>query len=410
MRHWWHRLVLTYLLIYTAPGPIWVIPNVSEAFDLVEQVAVVEVGRWVFGVDLTVFPNGSGDTTYNYVELVFELALAVMLATGWHLWQRRGPVSPRTQDHVTMLVRFVLGATMLSYGWAKVFPNQMPAPGPERLLNSIGQTSPMGLLWTFMGASTPYQIFAGVGEVVGGVLLFWRRTALLGALVLVGVLVNVVALNFCYDVPVKLYSSHLLAMALFVVSPHVPRLLNVLLLNRPADACELRPFPLQRRWVRGAALAAKVVFVLAYGVYPIYQGYQRAHQYGIFSPHHDLSGFYRVTSFTSTGLSGGAVPDGDRWVRVGIARGGQFGTIQWADGTVRLGALRIDPAATTFTVQRPGSPPLALRITRTSPGVVTIDGPGGAGPLTVVLTRDPEQESLLLGRGFHWINEYPFNR
>ena len=137
-----------------------------------------------------------------------------------------------------MLVRFVLGATMLSYGWAKVFPNQMPAPGPDRLLNPIGETSPMGLLWTFMGASSAYQIFAGVGEVVGGTLLFWRRTALLGALVLVVVLANVVALNFCYDVPVKLYSSHLLAMALFIVAPHVPRLLDVLVLNRPAPACE----------------------------------------------------------------------------------------------------------------------------------------------------------------------------
>jgi uncharacterized membrane protein YphA (DoxX/SURF4 family) len=410
MRHWCHRFVLAYLLIYNAPGPIWVIPKVSEAFDAAEQVVVVEVGRRAFGVELTVFPNGSGDTTYNYVELAFELALGLVVATGWHLWQRRRPVSPRTQDHVTMLVRFVLGATMLSYGWAKVFPNQMPAPGPDRLLNPIGDTSPMGLLWTFMGASAAYQIFAGIGEVVGGTLLFWRRTALLGALVLVGVLANVVALNFCYDVPVKLYSSHLLGMALFVLAPHLPRLLNVLVLNRPAAACELRPFPLQRRWVRGLALAAKAAFVLAYGVYPIYESYQQAQQYGYLSPRHDLAGVYRVTAFSSNGQSGGAVADGQRWVRVGIARTGQFGTVLWADGTVRRGALRIDPANKTIALQRPGGAPLPLRFTRSNAGVVTIEGTGPAGPLTAVLSREPEQEMLLLGRGFHWINEFPFNR
>jgi hypothetical protein len=64
MRHWWHRLVLAYLLVYNAPGPVWLIPKVSEAFEALEQVTVVAVGRHVFGVALTVFPNGSGDTTY----------------------------------------------------------------------------------------------------------------------------------------------------------------------------------------------------------------------------------------------------------------------------------------------------------------------------------------------------------
>ena len=68
----------------------------------------------------------------------------------------------------------------------------------------------MGLLWTFMGASAPYQMLAGLAEVTCGMLLFWRRSRLLGALLAIGVMGNVVALNYCYDVPVKLFSTELL--------------------------------------------------------------------------------------------------------------------------------------------------------------------------------------------------------
>ncbi len=54
-----------------------------------------------------------------------------------------------------------------------------------------------------MGYSTPYNVFTGLVETVPAMLLFFRRTATLGALLLVAVLANVVMLNLCYDVPVE---------------------------------------------------------------------------------------------------------------------------------------------------------------------------------------------------------------
>ena len=295
---WWRRVGIAYVLLYNLPGPAELIPGVSDVFEAAERWLVVLAGRRLFGLTLTIFPMGSGDTTYNYVEIVVELALAVLVATGWHLAVRGRAVSPRTRDHFTIFVRYLLGATMLGYGWAKLIPTQMPVPGPDRLLQPIGDMSPMGLLWTFMGASLPYQMFAGFAEVLGGLLLFWRRTTLLGALVLTGVLINVVALNFAFDVPVKLYSSHLLAFALLLVAPHVPRLANVLLLNRPTAPIELRPFPARRTWVRRTALVVKVGLVLYYAVAPIARSYQMAEMYGFLKPRHALAGVYRVTAFT----------------------------------------------------------------------------------------------------------------
>lgn len=146
---WWQRVGIAYVILYCLPGPVGMLPGgdvIGEAFDAAERVVVVPAGRWLFGLTLTIFPRGSGDTTYNYVEIVVELALAVLIATAWQLARRGRPVSPRTRDHVTMLIRYVLGGTMLGYGWVKLIPTQMPAPGPERLLGAIGDMSPMGLL------------------------------------------------------------------------------------------------------------------------------------------------------------------------------------------------------------------------------------------------------------------------
>lgn len=96
----------------------------------------------------------------------------------------------------------------------------------------------MRLLWTFMGFSRAYCIFAGAAECLGGALLFFRRTTLLGAVLLLGVLGNVVLLNFCYDVPVKLFSTFLLFLAAYLAWPDARRLADFFLLNKliePAD-------------------------------------------------------------------------------------------------------------------------------------------------------------------------------
>ncbi|MFY9224894.1 MAG: hypothetical protein WAQ98_19635, partial [Blastocatellia bacterium] len=70
----------------------------------------------------------------------------------------------------------------------------------DRLIQPFGDASPMGLAWTFMGASYSYNFFAGMGEMLAGFLLIFPQTATLGALVAIGVISNIVMLNFSYDI------------------------------------------------------------------------------------------------------------------------------------------------------------------------------------------------------------------
>jgi len=60
----------------------------------------------------------------------------------------------------------------------------------------------MRLAWTFLGHSKGYNIFMGLSEFVGGVLLFHRKAKLMDSLILIPIITNIVAINFFYDIPV----------------------------------------------------------------------------------------------------------------------------------------------------------------------------------------------------------------
>ena len=205
---------------------------------------------WKFGEaakQITIFPAGSGDTTYNYVEVALYATVALIVTAIWTMLSRDRRPHERLHGFLRVYLRYVLGVAMIGYGMAKVIPLQMPGPDPRRLTQTYGDLSPMGLLWAFIGASKGYTVFAGAGETLAGLLLLWRRTATLGAIVAAAVMANIVALNFCYDVPLKLYSAHLFIMAIFLLAPQGPRLATVLPTDR---ACPPRTKPLRStRWM-----------------------------------------------------------------------------------------------------------------------------------------------------------------
>ena len=115
----------------------------------------------------------------------------------------------------------------------KAIPLQMGEPSLTRLLEPYGNFSPMGVLWASIGASFPYERFAGGAELLASVLLFIPQTALLGALVALIDSIQIFALNMTYDVPVKLFSFHLILLSTFLLAPDIRRLLGVFVFNRP---------------------------------------------------------------------------------------------------------------------------------------------------------------------------------
>ena len=86
-------------------------------------------------------------------------------------------------------------------------------PGLVTLVKPVGHLSPDDMLWTFMGASTAYQMFTGIAEVAAGLLLIVPKAAVIGAIIAAADMLQVFVLNMSYDVGLKQTSSHLLLIA-----------------------------------------------------------------------------------------------------------------------------------------------------------------------------------------------------
>src|SRR5262245_52567063 len=153
------RFLFSYLVLYNVPFLLEVIPVYGEVLQqsYVETWKVVPpwVGEHVFGIKVPYRTSGGGDKTYTYVLIFCYLILALAATAVWTLLDSRRANYARLHQWLRIYVRFALAAAMLLYGAYKVIPEQFGAALPSTLLEPIGDSSPMGLLWTFMGASIP---------------------------------------------------------------------------------------------------------------------------------------------------------------------------------------------------------------------------------------------------------------
>jgi hypothetical protein len=405
------RFTFSYLVLYNFPFPLAYIPYVDEVAGLYFKLwnaLVPWVGKHVFHVDASTLPNGSGDTTYNYVQVFCYLVIAGIAALVWSLLDRKHKRYERLQEGLRIYIRFALGAAMISYGTYKVVQSQFPAPSVDRLLQPLGDASPMGLLWTFMGASTSYNVFTGLSEMIGGLLLTFRRTTLLGALVSIGVMANVVMLNFSYDVPVKLYSSHLLAMAIFLTLPDLRRLIDLFVLNRRVQGVVYQPF-FQRPWLRRGIVILRTVLVVAYTAFMLSNSYANSKRYGKVE-NAPLYGIWNVDELTIDGQPRPPlVTDPQRWRRVIFNDTWQV-SVQLVNDSRDRYYLTIEKNTLKLTKRFDPNWAATLTYAKPQPGLLTLEGMWDGHKLAAKLHREPPPKFLLTTRGFHWINERPFNR
>lgn len=408
------RLVGSYLAIYALNIVLEFVPLVDQLAEYVTLVwngAVPWVGRHVLGIDdIPLGPNGSGDTTFYYVQTLVIAVLAILLTIIVSWVDRRRPHYRTALAWLTVFIRYSLAFILIMYGSIKVIQLQFPFPSLYRLTQNFGDASPMGLAWTFMGYSQGYNLFAGLGEVVGGLLLFNRRTTTLGAIVALAVMGNVVMMNFSYDIPVKLFSSHLALMAAFLLSTDLPRLVRFFLLNQPVPP---RQYVLQfdqrtRRilWGIKALLIGGTLFTYAQ------QALAGRQEYGDLAPRPPLYGIYDVQTYV---LNGDTVPplttDTTRWKRLIVDYTRSARVYHMNDSTQHY-TFEVDTARQAIAMYQSDSSdhPLSLSYERPTANQLVFRGTLGSDTLLVTMQQYDVNNFLLVRRGFHWINEYPFNR
>jgi hypothetical protein len=417
------RFFFVYLALQIAPWNwLRVIPGVSFAlrpYGRLVYWAVVATNARVFHIrDVLVSPNGSGDTSYEWAQLCLFLSVAAIATVMWSALDWRRPHYARLLFWLRMSVRYYVAAAALSYGIIKLFALQMPFPTLSQLATPLGDLLPMRFSWLFIGYSVPYQFFSGAMETTAGVLLLYRRTVTAGLFAATGAFMNVVMINLAYDVPVKLYASHLLFCCVFLLALDSKRLLNFLVLNRATPPTAAYEPAFTRPWQRWGARAMKVVLLYELLYIPAVSSYgrYRALQRPVASVPF-VAGVYDVRRYVVNHDSVAAASgDSLRWHDVIIDNNsaGSVGTrdqVFWqryGRGYFRFNADTVTHMLAvwkTSTIPRDSTFLFTMRYEAPDTNTIRLHTVVRGDSIHVDLARAPRHFQLA-ERQFHWISEY----
>lgn len=373
------------------------------------DVLVTWTGKLLINKDYTILvkPNGSGDTTYNYLILVSMTVLTLIICVGWSVSDRKRINYQRLQYWLIVLLRYKLAVTLISYGMYKIIKTQFPFPSLLRLDQTIGDMSPMGLAWTYMGFSSGYNVFTGLAEFTGGFLLFFRRTTLMGALISITVLLNIVAMNLFYDIPVKLFSIHLLVMALLIALPDAKRLIDFFFLNKAVPAVNHWHPAFHTKWKRITFFSLKYLFIAL----TLYEQTIFPLRYSIQNKNHSpLYGIYEIKQVTGGKSELISTHQGFKsWNKIYLEQ--NFIMLAKKSGNeLDRFHTKVDTIKHMFSYWKSKTDSVHLHYEFPEKDILSLSGIVGTDSIQVQLTRKDPREFLLISRGFHWINERPLNR
>jgi hypothetical protein len=293
------------------PGRSFRAPTDITRVTRVYPVLVFEVMRR-FGIELVYS---------NIVGFLLTLAFALLGALGWMLLEGNRRSESKVHDAYRIATRYVLAAGMLAYGIPKVPAMHAIQPGPIDWTIEFGAIHPDSLIWFWLAYSPMYQMSAGVVEITAGVLLFFRRTVTLGALLAMGAMLNVALLlngfskTWAEGLSGALTPGQFLLMALMLLAPDAKRLL-LFMTDRPSPRATL-PF---RAWqwprLRAAHPFIKTAVIVALILPLAWRNVGSWRDLQFKSP---LHGVYTVEGFERNGRQLSlSVDEPARWLTVAI--------------------------------------------------------------------------------------------
>ena len=408
------RFSFVYLGLYTltsqVAGGLFILPGYALA-ALGRTWPVRELTTWwmrnVFGITSPpVYLGNSSDTAFYWVQAFLLLAISVGTVGIWSMLDRRRKSYPVLHKWFRVYLRFGLAAQMFYFGMAKVIPTQFRPPALRTLVEPVGNLTLTDILWVSVGASTAYQMFTGWVEVLGGLLLIVPHTAVAGALLSLGAMVQVLVLNMSYDFGLKLVSFYLILIALVILAPDLRRLGNVLLFDRPA-AASTHPLLFATARANRTALVAQVVF----GVYLL--GVFANVGFGFWnepgapgSPRSPLYGVWDITELAIDGeIRPSALNDYDRRWRRAIFDSPESVIFQRTDDSFASYGASIDMGSFSIALTKGNSRTWASAFTfeRPADDRMVLEGEMDGYRIRMVLSRIGLDTFPLLNSPFRWV-------
>jgi hypothetical protein len=373
------------------------------------------IGQQVLGFNYAYDVNGfgSGDNTYAYVTLFVNFCMAIIVTTLWSIFGHKQRAYNTALYWLLVVLRFFLIAAMLLYGFVKDFQIQFQQPSFIELLQPLGEFSPMGLAWNYMGYSKGFGMFAGLMEIVGGLLLIFRRTSTLGAFIIIGVMTQVAMMNMMFDIPVKIFSIHIILMAAVIFMTDIKRFTAVFITNKATEPTPYFYPNTSESYHKTIRTLKKIVVpilliagtILGYlGDLNISDKNHKPHLYGIWETE-----TFIINSDTIPPL----ITEEKRWRYLIIERKGQSVVKTMTEKLIPY-TFATDSLNNTITMfskdAEKDSLNLKFEYKYKTTGTLKLFGILDNDTISVNFKKKSLDSFPLTSRTFHWINERPYNQ
>jgi hypothetical protein len=267
----------------------------------------------------------------TFADWGFIFILAVIGSIIWSFLDQQRDNYARLYACLRIIVRYRLAVAVIAYGFLKLFQLQAPYPSISSLNTPYGDFTTWKMFSLSLGIVPGYESFLGAVELVAGIFLLYRKTATIGATILIFFTGNVFMSNLAYEGGEVVYSFYLVTLALFLVFYDGLRIIKLIILHVPvAPAIPVLTWTKQQQIVRLVLKSALIlVFLVVYG----FSSHNDAANHGYhFSTQKGLKGFsglYTVTNFTKNGnMHPYSLEDTARWQDVVFEK--------WATLSVRI--------------------------------------------------------------------------
>jgi len=176
----------------------------SEVSNSIEKkISACLIFGLVLSALLLMLGNG-GNIPWLPPILIFSLVgismlIGLLFPFVWQYLERKQKInSERIYGFFYSAIRYCIAFNIASFGWKKFYGLQFIVPTEIASL-PMNQQSGEWLTWFYFGHSPAFGIIIALIQIIGGYLLLFRRTVLIGALILFPVLLNLTLIAIFYQ-------------------------------------------------------------------------------------------------------------------------------------------------------------------------------------------------------------------
>ena len=387
--------------ILFVPLPLWSIPSPGEILRPLSEKIIQFTADKILGIHHPYSARLLSDSTGMYILVLIIFIPAFCGSIIWTVLKRNNKPGYNGKYWLHAIFSYYLAIILLTYGWDKLFKAQFYLPEPNTLYTPLGYLSKDILYWSTIGSSHSYSVFLGLSEVIPGILLLFRKTRPLGAIAAMIVMINVVMINFSYDISVKVFSCFLLLLCLILSYAPLKKIFFLLIFPARVSAnpeC-FPPVDSKKRilvYSISKAIAIGLIFYVTLFKYVVIGNLNDDN-----APRPFLHGAYAVGNFIS---GNDTIPpmesNKQRWKRFFIHRQGYF-IVQFMNDSMKDYKLEYDDVNKKLILQSGGTFKNELSYSTKEKNII-LNGNFLGKELHINAAQLDLNDLPLLKKDFHW--------